>query len=338
VEGKRILVLLLCNYYVTYRCNAYCKFCHFGDHSKFNNSQFAKIEDYKSNVFQLSQLGVKFIDITGGEPLLHRDISEMAEFAKKLKIQTSITTNGLLYPKYAESLAGNIDLLHFSLDSPDEGEHNQIRGVNCYKSVFKSIEIAKSLGEFPDIIFTVTNQTYTKLPEMYEISSRHNLILIINPVFSYFKNPGLNDDALIYIENFIKNKKDIYLNDAYLKLRKEGGNKIEKPLCKAVSRVIVISPNNEVLLPCYHFANERIFIDKPIKDIRKSERIKYFKSMEGRFDFCQGCTVNCYFEPSFFYPTNIHGIIALKSKLTYGYNKLVKQKIQKKLKMKEKNK
>ncbi|KAB2840076.1 MAG: radical SAM protein, partial [Melioribacteraceae bacterium] len=184
-------MLLLCNYYVTYRCNAFCEFCHFADHGKFKGTPEGKLEDFKSNVSQLADLGVKFIDLTGGEPLLNKSIAEMAEFAQSKKMQTSITTNGLLYPKYAEKLAGKINLLHFSLDSPDEEEHNKIRKVDCFTHVLKSIEIAKSLGEFPDILFTVTNETYKKLPRMHEIAEKHNLVLIVNPVFSYFGNPGL---------------------------------------------------------------------------------------------------------------------------------------------------
>ena len=104
-------MLLLCNYYVTYRCNAYCEFCHFGFHENFKDTPFAKFEDFKSNVKQLTKLGVKFIDLTGGEPLLHKEIDKMAVYAKGFKMQTSITTNGLLYPKFAERLAGNINLL-----------------------------------------------------------------------------------------------------------------------------------------------------------------------------------------------------------------------------------
>jgi molybdenum cofactor biosynthesis enzyme MoaA len=65
-------MLLLCNYYVTYRCNAYCEFCHFGDHTNFKDTPYASLEDFKKNVTQLAELGVKFIDLTGGEPLLHR--------------------------------------------------------------------------------------------------------------------------------------------------------------------------------------------------------------------------------------------------------------------------
>jgi MoaA/NifB/PqqE/SkfB family radical SAM enzyme len=295
------------------------------------NTPYAKLEDFKSNIKQISELGVKFIDLTGGEPLLHKEIHLMAEYAKMFKMQTSITTNALLYPKFAEKLAGKIDLLHFSLDSPDEKEHNQIRKVDCYKFVMKSIVIAKSLGEFPDVLFTVTNDTYKKLPQMHEIAQKNDLVLLVNPVFSYFGNPGLSGEAIDFIEEYTDGKNDIYLNKGFMKLRRDGGNDIKNPSCKAVSRVIVISPYNEIILPCYHFGNERIKIDKPIKEIRDSEKLKEFKRLEGKFNFCQSCTVNCYFEPSFAFPTNYYSVSALSSKLKYGFNKLVKQKIKKKL-------
>jgi MoaA/NifB/PqqE/SkfB family radical SAM enzyme len=324
-------MLLLCNYYVTYRCNAYCEFCHFGIHENFKNTPFANLDNFKSNVSQLAEMGVKFIDLTGGEPLLHKNIAEMAKYAHDLKMQTSITTNGLLYKKYADKLVGNINLLHFSLDSPDEDEHNKIRKVDCYKNVFNSIEIAKSLGEFPDVLFTVTNETYKKLPRMHEIAQKYDLVLLVNPVFSYFGNPGLSEEAVNYVDEYCDGKMDVYLNKGFMKLRRDGGNNLDNPSCKAVSRVIVISPENEIILPCYHFANDNIPIDKPIKAIRNSEKIKYYKKMEGRFDFCKGCTVNCYFEPSFAFPTNLYSISSLSSKFKYSYNKLVKQKIKRKI-------
>ena len=74
-------MLLLCNYYVTYRCNAFCEFCHFADHSKFRSSSDAKLEDFESNVSQMVKMGVRFIDLTGGEPLLNKNIAEMAKYA-----------------------------------------------------------------------------------------------------------------------------------------------------------------------------------------------------------------------------------------------------------------
>jgi MoaA/NifB/PqqE/SkfB family radical SAM enzyme len=324
-------MLLLCNYYVTYRCNSFCVFCHFADHNKFNNTTDAKLEDFISNIDQIVKFGIKFIDVTGGEPLLNKNIDEMVSYATNKKLKVSLTTNTLLYPKFAERLAGHVSLLHFSLDSPDEDEHNSIRRIDSFKSVLKSIEIARSLGEFPDILFTVTDDTYLKLPRMYELAQKHELVLMVNPVFSYFGNPGLSIKALDTIEEFIHGKNDIYMNKAYLHFRRDGGNKIEKPYCKAVSRVIVISPNNEILLPCYHFVQKTIKIDKSIENIRNSDEIKYYKSMEGRFSFCKGCTINCYFEPSFAIPVNYYAWHSISSKVKYGYQKLVRQKIKKKI-------
>jgi MoaA/NifB/PqqE/SkfB family radical SAM enzyme len=320
-------MLLLCNYYLTYRCNAYCTFCHFGDHKNFKDSPFADRKDFESNVLQLAKMGVRFIDLTGGEPLLHKEIHHLAAFAHKLKMQTSITTNTLLYPKFAEKLAGKINLLHFSLDSPDEEEHNRIRKTDCYKSVLKSIGIAKSLGEYPDILFTVTDDTYSKLPQMHDLAQKYGLVLLLNPVFSYFGNPGLSEKALDYIAEYSSGKPDVYLNKGFVKLRKDGGNKIIDPSCKAVSRVIVISPSNEIILPCYHFKNISIKIDRKISEIRESPLYKEFRSGQGKFDFCEGCTVNCYFEPSFAFPVNLYSFISLSSKIKYSYNKLVKQKV-----------
>ena len=104
---------------------------------------------------------------------------------------------------------------------------------------------------------------------MHEIAQKHDLVLLVNPVFSYFGNPGLSDEATDYVDQYCDGKMDIYLNKGFMKLRKDGGNDINNPSCKAVSSVIVISPTNEIILPCYLFANDKITIDKPLKEIRQ---------------------------------------------------------------------
>jgi len=285
------------------------------------------LDDVVRNLPELKKLGVKFIDFTGGEPLLNSDLPAMMTEAKKLGFVTSVTTNCLLYPKYAERLRGIVDLLHFSLDSADRKQHDKIRGVKCFDKVIESIAIAKRLGEKPDILFTVTNENYLQLPDVYNnISRKNNLVLLINPVFSYFGNPGLNTEVLHYIEEFAK-RPMTYLNKGFMKLRRDGGNKIHSPKCKAVSRVIVISPYNEILLPCYHFSQVKVPVGKSLVEARNSDIVQEYRGMEGRFHFCQGCTINCYFEPSFAFPTNGYAIRSVASKIKYAYAKIIKQKL-----------
>lgn len=322
---------ILCNYYLTYRCNAYCSFCQFGDHSLFTESTHARIEDVLSNLPDLKKTGVRFIDFTGGEPLLHKDIDVIAKNAKKIGLRTSITTNCLLYPKFAERLKGIVDLLHFSLDSSKKEEHDSMRGVECFDKVIESIQIARSLGEFPDILFTVTNENYSELPDVYEIAQSHGLMLLINPIFGYFKEEGLKENVLDYIEEFSRNPMT-YLNPSFIKLRREGGNDPNNPLCKAVSRVIVISPQNEIILPCYHNHFEKIPIRGGLFETYRSEIIREHIKMEGRHSFCKGCTINCYFEPSFAFPTNSYALASIPSKMRYGFNKYMRQQLTRTLK------
>ena len=73
--------------------------------------------EVEANFKSLKKLGVRVIDFTGGEPLLHRELPEFLALAKEMGFITTVTTNGMLYPKYAEKLKGKIDMLHFSLDS-----------------------------------------------------------------------------------------------------------------------------------------------------------------------------------------------------------------------------
>ena len=87
---------VLCNYYVTYRCNAKCSFCDIWE----KPSPYITLESVSSNLPALKKLGVKVIDFTGGEPLLHRQMPEILQMAKEMGFITTLTTNALLYPKY----------------------------------------------------------------------------------------------------------------------------------------------------------------------------------------------------------------------------------------------
>lgn len=314
---------ILCNYYLTYRCNAECGFCDIWQ----KPSPFVDLADVQKNLIDLKRLGVKFIDFTGGEPLLHRDLPEILAIAKRMGFVTSVTTNALLYPKRAKDLAGKIDLLHFSLDSAYKQKHDQSRGVRCFDKVLESIEVAKSLGEYPDILFTVQATNYEEIPVVYETLSRPNdLMLILNPIFQYgaFFEAKQTDAMFDFVLKFSR-KKLVYMNAAFIALRRDGGNRRAKPVCKAVSEVVVISPSNEMILPCYHAGYKKIPIENRLYDLRRSPLIKDEARLEGRHEFCEGCSINCYFEPSFATHFSKYFWIALPSKTKYIYHKLFPQ-------------
>jgi MoaA/NifB/PqqE/SkfB family radical SAM enzyme len=308
---------VLCNYYVTYRCNAKCSFCDIWE----KPSPYITLTDVEQNLRDLKKLGVNVIDFTGGEPLLHREIDKFLGLAREMGFITTLTTNCMLYPKWAERLKGKVDMLHFSLDSSEKEQHDKGRGVACYDFVLQSIEIAKNLGENPDILFTVFRENLDQLEEVYQkIVVPNKLVLILNPAFSYgdiAAGETLNDEELSYLSAFGK-RKNVYLNEGFIALRRDGGNHTEDPVCKAASTTLVISPENELVLPCYHLGEKKFPINGQLFQLYNSPEVKQQIALEGRLPQCEGCTINCYMQPSFAVEMNKYFWKALPSTLKYN--------------------
>lgn len=267
----------------------------------------------------LKALGVKVVDFTGGEPLLHRQLDLLLKEAKNHGMITTVTTNGLLYPKYAEKFKGLIDMLHFSLDSPDRDEHDQSRGVKCFDKVMESIVVAQNLGERPDILFTVFEDNIHQIQRLWEeICLPNNLVLILNPVFEYNEVGGKLSAKALSELTFWGKQKNIYLNDAFVQLRLDGGNHVDKPICKAASTTLVISPENKLVLPCYHLGLKDFPIEGNLKALYQSEEVQKLVALEGRLPACEGCAINCYMQPSFAVELNKYWWKALPSTLKYN--------------------
>lgn len=309
---------VLANYYLTYRCNAACTFCDIWE----KPSPYADRERFLQNLRDLRRLGVRVIDFTGGEPLLHRELPFFLEVAQRMGFLTTVTTNGLLYPKRAKELAGKVDMLHFSLDAATPEKHNALRGgVPCFTYVEESLRVAQKLGERPDILFTVTESNWQEIEAVYtQFARKYGLILILNPVFAYNQvgERHLPPEVLAELRRWGR-RPDVYFNEAFLRLREKGGNSSYKPVCRASSAVVVISPDNRLLLPCYH-AHEHGYsfpIQGKLYDLFHAPSVRHLRRLEGRFSFCEGCVINCYMEPSFAVEVSPYFWTSLPSTLRY---------------------
>ncbi|MCM1982678.1 radical SAM protein [Lyngbya confervoides] len=293
---------LVANYYLTYRCNARCHFC---DIWTLEPGQEASFEAIARNLRDLKRLGVRYVDFTGGEPLLRADVQAIFQEAKSLGFMTSMTTNTILYPKKARSMQGLVDFLNFSLDGPDSDTHDQSRGVKIFDTLVESVQLALSLGEYPVLNHTVTAQNYHQLGEVAALGEELNVRVWLNPAFTAHgqyndkKNPT---PAMVEaIESSARTFRNLGYNKAALEFIKDGGNHTHAPRCKAVDAVIAISPNDELLLPCYHFAQQGVPIQGRLYELyRESEVVESYRQSQGTLSVCEGCTVWCYLIPSFF--------------------------------------
>jgi MoaA/NifB/PqqE/SkfB family radical SAM enzyme len=293
---------LVANYYLTYRCNARCHFCNIWALEPPTEANLATIEH---NLKDLRKLGVKYVDFTGGEPLLRSDVAEVYQVAKKLGFYTSMTTNTILYPKKAKEMQGLVDFLNFSLDGGDAETHDQSRGVRIFDTLVESVALAHSLGENPVLNHTVTAQNYGRIDELGELGQKLGARIWLNPAFTAYehynskKNP--TTEMIEAIERSASKYNCIGYNRAALAFIADGGNDTNNPRCKAVDAVIAISPDDKLLLPCYHFAQDGVAIEGNLYNMyRESEKVESYRQSQGKLSVCEGCTVWCYLIPSFF--------------------------------------
>ena len=293
---------LVANYYLTYRCNARCHFC---DIWALDPKQEASFETIQHNLRDLRRLGVKYVDFTGGEPLLRSDVAEVFAEAKQQGFVTSMTTNTILYPQKAKAMQGLVDFLNFSLDGANAETHDQSRGTQIFDTLVESVKIALSLGEFPVLNHTVTAQNFNRLGEIAEFGEKLGVRVWLNPAFTAHENynnkKNPTPEIARAIETAARQYRNLGYNKAALAFIEAGGNDTSNPRCKAVDAVIAISPNDEILLPCYHFAQSAVPIAGRLYDLyRDSEEVEKYRQSQGKLSVCEGCTVWCYLIPSFF--------------------------------------
>jgi hypothetical protein len=90
--------------------------------------------------------------------------------------------------------------------------------------------------------------------------------------------------------------------------------------------VIVVSPQNELVAPCYHFPQQRFPIQANLEQLWNSPALRSHRARQGRWEACLGCTLNCYFDPGFMYSLDRFFIMSIAAKLKYSADKYMRHR------------
>lgn len=315
---------ILANYYLTYKCNSRCTYCDIPIKPENIPIRETAPEAVIENLAALKRLGVKAVDFTGGEPLIYRHLPKVLRAAKEMGFFTSLANTGTLYARMAKDLRGLVDDLKFSLSTTDAAAYKAERGIDGFTKVIESIKLAKSLGEQPSIIATATEESIHGMEEVIRLAQDLGVVVLLGPVFDYSSvdNELLQQQGIEEVKRLSKFD-NVCVNWAFLQFYLDGGNQIAKPRCKAISSVVVISPDDHLLLPCYHMHDERLKIQHTegrsnLDEMWHSMHVQNRRKEEGAWSFCQGCTIWCYFETSFLWPPDQYFFLNLKSKARWA--------------------
>ena len=156
----------ICNVAITNSCNATCDFCNFA----YNKNQVGKLRWIDADQFPraldiLYQRGVRYLNIFGGEPLLHPRVVDIIAAAVARDMAPAIITNGWLLPVKLDALAGaGLKTIYVSIDAPAISAHEANRGL---KGVGERIRSATA--RMPTFgIIPIAQVTMSKLIEDYQ--------------------------------------------------------------------------------------------------------------------------------------------------------------------------
>lgn len=135
------------------------------------------VHQWKKGIFNLKELGCKFIAFYGAEPLLEfKKLKDVVQYAELMDIDTTIITNGTIVKtkdKLREMNEMGLRSLSMSYDPLPLDKSSQIKSLKALDTLlwFKNLKNIRDVAA----IATVTTANYKNLPEMVEVMSKHGI-------------------------------------------------------------------------------------------------------------------------------------------------------------------
>ncbi len=158
---------ITCVWEVTMGCNMRCGHC--GSSCAKPLEGELTTEEALALCDQIANLGLKWVTLSGGEPLIRQDIAQIVKRLSSQGVFVNMITNGLLLDRaMAETLKENgIATLAISIDGTRE-IHDEIRKKGAFDSARESFQYMTELGIKSGVVTTITNKNIDILGELKE--------------------------------------------------------------------------------------------------------------------------------------------------------------------------
>lgn len=170
---------VVANLEITQMCNAKCVHCYCGSE---RGRKEPSLEQIVKRIEKLANLGIQYIKVIGGEPLLRNDLDKITTFINSKKIKYSVLTNGYYLKEKLPELI-NVDAVYISIDGNAE-THNKIRGGDYFSKALNALEILKNSNINRYIGMTVHDFNYEHVNLVREIAREYGAKLILQATLS----------------------------------------------------------------------------------------------------------------------------------------------------------
>jgi radical SAM protein with 4Fe4S-binding SPASM domain len=160
----------------TNRCNLNCLHCY--------SSSTIERDSYELTTAQAKQLLSGFVEancpvvlFSGGEPLLREDLFELLAEAKRLGLQTVISTNGTLIDSPAADKLAEVGASYvgISIDGEEKFHDNFRQAEGSFKAAVAGIQNCKKANLKTGLRFTITKANSEQIPVVFELAASTNV-------------------------------------------------------------------------------------------------------------------------------------------------------------------
>jgi MoaA/NifB/PqqE/SkfB family radical SAM enzyme len=166
----------------TLRCNLRCEHCYSSSGPEVATTlDIALLRDVLTDA---RALGYDTVSVSGGEPMLYRELPALLRFAKSIGLRTGLTSNGTLFGRdRLERVREYLDGLAISVDGPAD-VHNQMRASpRAFDRLLAGVAIAREAGLPFAFIHTLTEGSWRHLPWVAQFAAEQGAQLLqIHPL------------------------------------------------------------------------------------------------------------------------------------------------------------
>lgn len=170
---KKIYIPRIIFWETTSLCNLTCIHCRRLDISVEESALDLTTQAAENMIFQISSFAKPILVLSGGEPLIRKDIFRLAEYAVKNGLNTALATNGTLITQDVANqiCKSGISRVSISLDGADAETHNTLRKIDgSFERAIEGIKFVRNVGISTQINCTISRLNVAQLKKLFELT------------------------------------------------------------------------------------------------------------------------------------------------------------------------
>lgn len=308
--------LIKVSHRITHRCNYRCSYCSLWK----DRCRELTTGEVLNLIDEVADMGCVVYAISGGEPLVRKDLPEMLKRIKERGMMARIVTNGSLLYERIDEISSNVDLINISVDAINAAVDSESVKV-LDEIVVEGIKAAVNRVKHVGINLVLAGQPAIEVEKVVRYATAlgvHSFTFF--PVINHFKYMAPEEIAEAYEREYggIKNYRNAVLK--FRELKKAGYHitmsdamlqalydfKVPKIKCISGYLSCGISPEGR-LGTCYEFRREST------NPYRNGNFLELWMELGKDLDWvdkCKGCLLHCYFEPNAIFSFKLGSLIS----------------------------